>query len=251
MKNNKVETIVNKVKEFMSSVKHVNSFTGDNFFDSKAFKDFVEEKEIDLYTGVSKDDHFVSGSNKLGVIDRLTRTLKSIIKRRMVAEDDVKWTTWLNEVVDLYNDMPHRTLNDFTPNQVWSDEYLQIQKQEQDEKKNIRNYANRQTFAVGSMVRVLNPKRIFEKEGETFSRDVFKVQGKDKNKYIVIDDKGVEVKRRYKSSEMLDANAPAMTSKDKITKAVSDNKANNKQRREGVDKANVVAYTRRKRTLRT
>jgi hypothetical protein len=93
-----------------------------------------ESKDIDLYTDIAKDDHAVKFSNKLGVIDRLTRTLKSIINRRMVADNDVKWVEWLDEVIDLYNNLPHRTLNSFTPNEVWSDDYIQLQRQAHEEK---------------------------------------------------------------------------------------------------------------------
>jgi hypothetical protein len=167
LKTGKIEDVIDVYKVFLQKVKDVNSITGDNFFSASQFVDLNESKDIDLYTDIAVEDHIVKGSNKLGVIDRLTRTLKSIINRRMVADNDVKWTTWLDEVIDLYNDLPHRTLNNFTPNEVWSDDYIKIQRQTHDEKENIKNYDAIDRFKVGDLVRVYKGKNILKRRVRT------------------------------------------------------------------------------------
>jgi len=245
LKSGTIENVLEVYKAFLSEIKDVNSITGDNFFGAKAFVELNENKGIDIYTDVAKDDHFVKGSNKLGVIDRLTRTLKSIINRRMVADNDVKWTAWLDEVIDLYNDLPHRTLKNFTPNEVWSDEYIQLQRQAHDEKENLKNYEGLQKFMVGDVVRVYKGKKQFEKEGENFSREVYKVVGIDKNKYIVENENRERFKRKLKPSEMIATKAPKLKSGDKVDKVVKESIIGRKNKRDGIDEDNILTKKRK------
>jgi hypothetical protein len=245
LKTGTIADVIRKCDEFMKEVKDINSITGDDFFSAKPFTEYTQSKGIDLYTDVAAEDHIVKSSNKLGVIDRLTRTLKSIINRRMVSDNDVKWTTWLHEVIELYNDLPHRTLNNFTPNEVWSDEYIQLQRQAHDEKENIKNYEIIPKFKIGDLVRVYKGKKQFQKEGETFSRDVYKVVGIDKNKYIVNDEDGNWLKRRFKPSEMITTKAPKPKTGDKVDKAVRESVVGRNNKRAGVDEDNIITKKRK------
>jgi hypothetical protein len=245
LKSGSIENVIEVYKTFLEKVKDVNSITGDNFFNAKQFVELNERKDIDLYTDIAKDDHIVKGSNKLGVIDRLTRTLKSIISRRMVADNNVKWVEWLVEVIDLYNDLPHRTLNNFTPNEVWSDDYIQLQRQAHDEKENLKNYEVIQKFKVGDVVRVYKGKNQFEKENENFSREVYKVIGIHKNKYIVEDENSERFKRKLKPSEMIITKAPKLQSGDRVDKAVKESMTGRKNKREGIDEANIITKKKR------
>jgi hypothetical protein len=163
----------------------------------------------------------------------------------MVADNDVKWTTWLDEVIDLYNDLPHRTLNNFTPNEVWSDDYIKIQRQTHDEKENIKNYDAIDRFKVGDLVRVYKGRKQFDKEGETFSREVFKVVGIDKNKYLVEDEKGERLKRKLKPSEMIETKAPKLKTGGKVDKVVKESVVGRKNKRVGVDEDNIITKKRK------
>jgi len=245
LKSGTIQNVIEVYKAFLEKVKDVNSITGDNFFNAKPFVELNESKGIDLYTDVAQEDHIVKGSNKLGVIDRLTRTLKSIIKRRMVADNDVKWVEWLNEVIDLYNDLPHRTLNNFTPNEVWSDDYIQLQRQAHDEKENLKNYEGIQKFKVGDVVRVYVGKKQFAKEGENFTREVYKVVGIDKNKYIVENEKGERFKRKLKPSELIITKAPKLKTGGKVDKVVKESIVGRKNKRDGIDEDNIITKKRR------
>jgi len=76
---------------------HIFSVSGDDFFSAKAFVEYNEEKKIKLFTSVAKDNHAACGGNKLGIIDRLVRTLKSLIEKRAMANDNPVWTWYLDE----------------------------------------------------------------------------------------------------------------------------------------------------------
>jgi hypothetical protein len=145
----------------------------------------------------------------------------------------------------LYNDLPHRTLNNFTPNEVWSDEYIQLQRQAHDEKQNLKNYQGIQRFKVGDTVRVFKGKKQFDKEGETFSREVYKVVGFDKNKYVVENEQGERFKRKLKPSEMIITKASKLTSGEKVNKVVQESIFGRKNKRDGVDEDNILTKKRK------
>jgi hypothetical protein len=60
---------------------------GDDEFNTKIFRDINEVKNIRLDTSVANDNHFAAG-NKLGIIDRLVRTLKENISKYRDSADD-------------------------------------------------------------------------------------------------------------------------------------------------------------------
>ena len=72
--------IITAYNKFLQGVDYVKAVEGDGEFDNTAFKKMNEEKGIQVYTSVTKDNHFTVG-NKLGIIDRLTRTLKENIRK--------------------------------------------------------------------------------------------------------------------------------------------------------------------------
>jgi hypothetical protein len=113
-----MDGIIEAYEFFMTEVGEVNSITGDNFFKAKQFVALNKSKGIDVYTDVAKDDH-ISYGNKLGIVDRLTRTLRNLINKKMVADNDVKWTRWLDDIIELYNALPHRGIDKYTPNDMW------------------------------------------------------------------------------------------------------------------------------------
>jgi hypothetical protein len=53
---------------------------GDNEFSSAPIRTFCHDNDIRLDTSVAKEEH-ISKWNKLGVIDRLVRTLRELIEK--------------------------------------------------------------------------------------------------------------------------------------------------------------------------
>ena len=187
--------------KFIDKVGHVEAIEGDNQFGSKTFTRINEAKNIRLDTSVSAENHFTSG-NKLGIIDRLTRTLKESIQRyRETIDDRGNMQDMIDKVVSLYNDSPNRGLQGKTPNQAWGD----VKEQE---KRNMKETMyndmvfNKLSLGTGDNVRVLEGKGKFQKGSARFSKDVFEIQDRVGYSYKVKDEDGNVKARRYKPNEL-------------------------------------------------
>ena len=193
--------ITDAYTDFLDQVGHVEAIEGDAEFGSKAFTDMNEEKNIRLDTSVSAENHFTSG-NKLGIIDRLTRTLKENIKKyRDSVGDRGSLQSMINKVVDMYNDAPHRGLKGKTPNQVWGDKKEQEKRNMKDTMYNDMVF-NKLNLETGDDVRVLQGKGRFQKGNAQFSKDVYEVYDRVGYSYRVKDDEGKIKTRRYKPNEL-------------------------------------------------
>lgn len=239
LKSQNMSDIIDKYEEFLkdSGVK-VAGVAGDAQFAAKAFEDFNQEKGIVLRTDVAKDDH-ISKGNKLGIIDRFTRTFKTMLRQYMETYDTRNYSDVIDKLVDNYNNTKHTTIGR-TPDSAFKD--LDFQKKMYG-KNAVYNASIKQDVKDGDEVRVIVPKGKFDKEANQFSNDILKVTGRDGNKYKV------EGKtRRYKAHELLKVDAAkviklkqkrddlpkvqAETKKDKqVTRAL--NKA-------GVDTDNII-----------
>jgi hypothetical protein len=90
-------------------------------FASKEFITLNKEKGIRVDTSVAADNHFTTG-NKLGIIDRFTRTLKENIKKYRESIGKIgNLPNIIQSIMNMYNDSPHRGIKGKTPNQVWHD----------------------------------------------------------------------------------------------------------------------------------
>jgi hypothetical protein len=111
--------IITTYNKFLQEVDYVKAVEGDGEFENTGFKKLNEVKGIQVYTNVAKDNHFTSG-NKLGIIDRLTRTLKENIREYRVSVGTLgNLQNMIDTVVNMYNDSPHRGISGKTPNQMW------------------------------------------------------------------------------------------------------------------------------------
>ncbi len=87
------ENIYVAYKKFLSEVGQINSVEGNNQFSFKAFQEYNKENNIKIDTFIAKDEH-ISQGNKLGIIDRLVRTLKEMIDRyRLAVSKQTKFPT--------------------------------------------------------------------------------------------------------------------------------------------------------------
>ena len=84
------------------------------------FDKLCESKHI---TSVQNDlgDH-----QALGIIDRFSRTIKSMIQRFLIANNTTKYIHALQDLVKLYNDTPHSSINDIKPNDANEEENMII-----------------------------------------------------------------------------------------------------------------------------
>jgi hypothetical protein len=126
-KEKRAAVSVKTLQEFKDEVGLITGLEGDNEFSSAAVKKFCDDNDIRLDTSVAKEEH-ISNGNKLGIIDRLVRTLRELIEKYFDITghrtDNIKDV--MKTIIDTYNNNNHRTLNNKTPNQIFKDNDDQI-----------------------------------------------------------------------------------------------------------------------------
>ena len=215
LKDGRIESVVEKYKSFIGSIDSVNSVEGDDFFNNKTFKDLNDKHGIRIYTDVAKDDHLTSHGNKLGIIDRATRTIKNYIQKYMLVHDTTKWVEALPELVDLYNTTTHSSLDDRTPNQAYDDKEYQIRSYTRNDFTN-HDIQKGIDLNVGDRVRAMIGKGVFDKEKAPFSKEIYTIVDLDGRRYVLADEQGKKVKRKYRPSELLKV--------DKVTERIGETK---------------------------
>jgi hypothetical protein len=194
------ENILVAYKKFISEVGQINSVEGDNQFSFKAFQEYNKENNIKIDTSIAKDEH-ISQGNKLGIIDRLVRTLKEMIDRyRISVSKQNSFSTILDKVIITYNSQPHRTMKT-TPNEMYNDINKQIFNFEKDKEYN-RNVLDKNNISIGAEARILETKDKLEKGSQKFSLDVYKLVGREGNRFMVENAEGEKLRRRLKPAEL-------------------------------------------------
>jgi len=79
-KEKRAEVSVKTIQEFKDEVGLIRGLEGDNEFSSSPIRKFCDDNDIRLDTSVAKEEH-ISNGNKLGIIDRLVRTLRELIEK--------------------------------------------------------------------------------------------------------------------------------------------------------------------------
>ena len=193
--------IITAYNKFLQEVDYVNGVEGDGEFDNTAFKKLNEEKGIKVNTSVAKDNHFTAG-NKLGIIDRLTRTLKENIRKYRASVGTLgNPQSMIDTVVKLYNDSPHRGIKGKTPNEMW-DNIKEQKRNVIDTMSNDKTF-NKLTLGIGDDVRVLENKDKFDKGNAQFSQEIYEIHDRVGYSYKVKDADGTVKRRRYKPHELL------------------------------------------------
>ena len=180
-KNKEGTTILNLLNDFYDDAAMVTAITSDSGseFTNKECMKWFKAKDIKTY--------FVVGdSHKLGIINRFHRTLKSKIEKYMIANDTARWIDILPEIIANLNNTYNRGIG-CTPKQASNpittasiinkaiDETIKIKKHEQ-------------IFEIGQLVRILKPRKLFEKTQTTYSDEVYKIVKVNLNTVSVADD---------------------------------------------------------------
>jgi len=204
MKSGKMEEVMDKYEQFLKDVgEDVKSVAGDDFFNNDEFLEFNHEMGINVSTDVAQDDHLTAQGNKLGIIDRLVRTLKMNIQKYTLEFNTMKWVKFLDDVIEAYNDASHSSLKTgFTPNEVFDDPDYAEKVHEAIANKNKEAF-DEYDFDIGDTVRTQLGKKTFEKEKQKYSTQIYMITAQEGYRYALQDDSGKKVKRRYRPSELL------------------------------------------------
>jgi len=157
---------------------------------------------VNVKTGVAKEDHISNHSDRLGIIDAAVKTIRRLLNKYILTKNTTKWSKWLPEVIDIYNDTPHTSLNNMTPNEAAADlEGLKARHSKDIEYNDDKGAKS--PIAVGDTVRILTSKDTFAKEGPRFSKELYVIVKKDKFKWRVHPKSGGPMDRRKFSSNDL------------------------------------------------
>jgi hypothetical protein len=152
------------------------------------FKQFLADKNVEDVAVNSRNHH------TLGVIDRFARTLKENIEKSMTGYNTVNWINKLQELVNLYNNTPHRGIDEIKPNQATTPKNQEIISEINHQKaiKNAEINKGTVQFKVGDLVRVKSKKTQFSKGySATFSKKIYKIINVYIDKKVMLDDKKI------------------------------------------------------------
>lgn len=232
LKSGKADDVLVAYKQFMDDVGQANviSVAGDAFFGNDAFVRFNEERDINVFHDVAAEDHMSKYGNKLGIIDRLVRTLKAYLKKFMLEARSARWTKMLQDVIELYNDSPHSSLQGKTPNEAYKDIpfltgiYLKQAAHNREVLASVK-------LTVGDKVRALVGKSIFDKEGASFSKMIYTIDSVEGNRFRLRDEQGKIMKKRYKPAELKEVRDVVDRLDDRVQETVEKHKKIVKVRR--------------------
>ena len=158
--------VLRSLNKFIKEEPECKSITSDedSAYLSISVLDFMREHNI-IYITTTDNDH-----NKLGIINRFMRTIR-----------DMKANEPNNDIltlVDSYNDMPHRSLNYKSPNEITEEDELEyIDK--------MKQQVNPYDFKPGDIVRVVLDKSPLTKHRSNLSKQSYIVDSKDGNQFLI------------------------------------------------------------------
>ena len=180
------ELFVEMKRDFGDTPKNM---TADNEFRSRKLDALAAKHKFRWWYG-DREEKF-----RTGMVERVIRTLKNLIKRYLTQNDTTRYIDVLQELVDNYNDTEH--------SHIRSKPRVAI-KTGQSFPKPMKNVIP--TLKVGDKVRtLLKRKRGFTK-GDTpyYSKELYEVMKMDMNKYVVRDiDSGITSKKTYYIHQLL------------------------------------------------
>lgn len=198
----------------------------DDGFDFKEFMDYNKDNNIMVDASTAYDDHITNG-NRLGIIDRLVRTIKNLLNKFVYATSGKTYSIKqvVKDIVDNYNNTPHSSLDNTKPNEVFynKEARMKIFNDNLQHNESIETTIN---LAVGDRVRIYNKKDSFSKEKPQFSKELYTISEQTGYKYYVVDSNDKKLSRRFKPTELLKVNEDAIQNKnvENIDKEITSNK---------------------------
>lgn len=229
--------------------KVVTSDSGSEFTNNQ-FKENAENKLIRLET-VQVGDH-----KALGIIDRLTRTLKEMTFKHFTENQTINWVDHLQTLIKTYNNLPHRGINDYKPNEVekHTDEIVQLNVEKKKQETQLKP-----VIKVGDKVR--KKLKSFMRKGyePKWSSELFTVKKINKSSAILDDNSRMKLDELQLVSEIVENEPQVETATssststnvepiaDVIEKAKSQNKKDKNFKKSGLDKNDIIEGKREKR----
>lgn len=193
--------------------RHVMSDFGKEFYNS-SFKQLMKRYKINHYSSFS--------STKAAIAERLIRTLKNKLFKRLHFRGSYKWIDILDEIVATYNSTKHSTIR-MKPCDV-------RKRHEQMLLNSVYNYSmhikNDSKFKVDDFVRISKYKHVFEKGYmPNWTTEIFKISKVQRTQpitYLLTDIDGTDIKGAFYELELQRVKHPDIYLVEKIIKRRGD-----------------------------
>jgi hypothetical protein len=232
MKNKDAESVLNAFKSMTPNYKpnFITSDT-DRSFMSRSFQEYLTQKNILHQTVIASNDH-----NALGIIDRFTRTLKTVLNKMFIVNDNVNWTTHINQIIERYNNSPQSPLENLTPVQAAKFENQNLIATIN--KAKIDNKPPKSEFKEGDIVRVRIDKTFRKGTDPRYSDETY-VISTIQGKRMTLNNGKIKLESALMKVDGHD-NAPLPQ-----TKVTTENRIKRTLNREGIDTSNIISSKRR------
>jgi hypothetical protein len=201
--------IVDACEKLVKAARDIKGITADDQFNTAAFKAFWGELNVPTYTVIAADDHKTQSTNRLGIVDSFCKMLRRHLTMYQDQNNTDRWLDGLEISVKNHNELETKELDWRSPDEIYheSDELTLAIKAEGERMRNA-NVAERvnveSPLKVGDLVRVRWAKTKFEKEGDTWSREVYKIVEKLPFKFkISLVSSGVVQRKRFSAQHLL------------------------------------------------
>jgi hypothetical protein len=186
LKNKMASTTSEKLDEFLRENK-IDKLTIDFGVEFKAnFARKLKDRGIEVYINKSFDN-----KNKLSLVERANRTIRGLILKRSEVHSG-NWIDGFDGLMKNYNSRKKKIMD----KPVKESEKIQEIKQKGDA---LTDYY---AFDTGDVVRLLKVKDGFAKEGKNYTKELYKIVGKDGLSFIVQKDGETPLARKYMSYEL-------------------------------------------------
>ena len=240
--SNRLEDLLDEYVAFLLQIGlDIVNITGDDQFNKYAFRMLNDDLSINTYTNISKDEHISRYGNRLGILDACVRTLRNMIRRYMLAHDDVMWREWLYKIVALYNETPNIGLGGKTPNEVYPDIDYKSAEHKRLTEHNFRA-KRKEAFQPGDTVRIYLGRGKLQKAGINFSRDLYTVARQEGFRYKVKDEDGKLLRRNFDAHELQRVDLSSLQKAREDVNVASAEKGN--RHANALKKAGVIADVR-------
>jgi hypothetical protein len=206
IKSRKTEDIIEAYNKFLDELKSKYKkqpvkLIGDDEFNNKAFNDLNNKLNILIDSQTAKDDHITEG-NRLGLIDRFTKTYKNKVMKYQLSTGNINFIDVYKDLLENYNNSIHSSI-EHTPNEAFKDKDIQIETRKEGLEHNKEVYNNNNNnLNIGQTVRAIKNKDIFDKEKPRFSKKIYTIVDIKGTKYIIKDEEGNIKKKLYKAHEL-------------------------------------------------
>ena len=147
--------------------KHLRTDKGTEFT-NRGVKKLMKDENIDAYT--------TKNETKANYAERVIRTLKGLVYRYFHHRQTYTYTNILQQLVDNYNQRPHRSLNGLSPDEITNSNEAQVWKRMYVDTSQLGLKLKRFAFSVGDQVRISYLKYTFQRDyQQKWTEEVFRV----------------------------------------------------------------------------